>query len=181
LKSRGRTAAQCLDDQPGYNFILVGNDDGAAVVATALGGKEVSLVNGRMPLYLTLILAALTVTAVFTFQPYSADFPGTAYAKPAQRYIRAALRQDSVGLTRLSASFSPVAWGLEAARKHPDSLAAWGSHPQAWTGERRGDTAEVFLYPDRDPCSQVPIVLRFLGSGKKARVLRASSACLDPR
>jgi hypothetical protein len=139
------------------------------------------MVNGKMPLYLTLLLAALSVAAVLTFQPYSADFPVTAYAKPAQRYIRAALRQDSVGLTRLSASVSPVAWALEAARKHPDSLAAWAIHPQAWTGERRGDTAEVFLYPDREPCSQVPIVLRFVGSGKNVRVLAASSACLDSR
>jgi hypothetical protein len=139
------------------------------------------MVNGKMPLYLTLLLAALSVAAVLTFQPYSADFPGTAYAKPAQRYIRAALREDSVGLVRLSASASPVAWALEAARKHPDWLAAWAVHPQAWTGERRGDTAEVFLYPDREPCSQVPIVLRFVGAGKNARVLRASSACLDAR
>ena len=139
------------------------------------------MVNGRMPLYLTLLLTALCVAAVLTFQPYSADFPGTAYAKPAQRYIRAALRQDSVGLVRLSASFSPVAWALDVARKHPDSLASWAGHPQAWTGERRGDTAEVFLYPARDPCSQVPIVLRFVGSGKNVRVLRASSTCLDPR
>lgn len=139
------------------------------------------MVNGKMPWYLTLLLAALSVAGVLTFQPYSADFPGTAYAKPAQRYIRAALRQDSVGLVRLSASFSPVTWALDAARKHPDSLAAWAIHPQAWSGERRGDTAEVFLYPDREPCSQVPIVLRFVGAGKNARVLRASSACLDPR
>lgn len=139
------------------------------------------MVNGKMPLYLTLLFAALSVAALLTFQPYSADFPGRAYAKPAQRYIRAALRQDSVGLVRLSASFSPVAWALDAARKHPDSLASWASHPQAWTGERRGDTAEVFLYPDRDPCSQLPIILRFVGAGKNARVLRASSTCLDPR
>jgi len=139
------------------------------------------MVNGKMPLYLTLLFAALSVAALLTFQPYSADFPGTAYAKPAQRYIQAALRQDSVGLVRLSASFSPVAWALDAARKHPDSLASWASRPQAWTGERRGDTAEVFLYPDREPCSEVPIVLRFVGSGKHVRVLQASSACLDSR
>jgi hypothetical protein len=139
------------------------------------------MVNGRMPFYLTLLLAGLTVATVLTLQPYSADYPGTVYAKPAQRYIRAALRQDSIGLARLSASAGPVAWALDAARKHPDSLASWASHPQAWTGERRGDTAEVFLYPSRDPCSQVPIVLQFVGSGRNARVLRASSACLDPR
>ena len=87
------------------------------------------MVNGKMPLYLTLLFAALSVAALLTFQPYSADFPGTAYAKPAQRYIRAALRQDSVGLVRLSASFYPVTWALDAARKHPDSLASWASHP----------------------------------------------------
>jgi hypothetical protein len=139
------------------------------------------MVNSRMPLYLTLLLAALCVAAVLILQPYSADFPGTAYAKPAQRYIRAALRQDSISLVRLSASPSPVAWGLDAARKHPDSLASWASHPQAWIGQRRGNTVEVFLYPARDPCSRVPIVLRFVGSGKNARVLKASSACLDPR
>jgi hypothetical protein len=139
------------------------------------------MVNGKMPLYLTLLLVALSVAAVLAVQPYSADFPRTAYAKPAQRYIRAALRQDSVGLTRLSASVAPVTWALEAARRHPDSLTAWAVHPQAWTGQRRGDTAEVFLYPDRDPCSQVPIILQFVGTGKNVRVLRASSACLDPQ
>jgi hypothetical protein len=139
------------------------------------------MVNGRMPLYLTLLLAALCVAAVLILQPYSADFPATPYAKPAQRYIRAALRQDSTGLVRLSASAGPVAWGLDAARRHPDSLASWANHPQAWTGQRRGDTAEVFLYPARDPCSQLPIILRFVGSGKNARVLKASSPCLDPR
>jgi hypothetical protein len=74
-----------------------------------------------------------------------------------------------------------VAWALDAARKHPDSLASWAIHPQAWTGERSGDTTEVFLYPGRDPCSQIPIILRFVGVGKNARVLGASSACLDPR
>jgi hypothetical protein len=138
------------------------------------------MVNGKTPLYLTLLAAALFVTAVLTFQPYSADWPGTAYAKPARRYIRAALRQDSVGLVRLSASVGPVVWALDAARKHPDLLASWARHTRAWTGERRGDTAEVFLYPVREPCSQVPMVLRFVGSGGHARVLRASSACLDP-
>jgi hypothetical protein len=78
------------------------------------------MVNGKMPLYLALLLATLSVAAVLTFQPCSADFPGTAYAKPAQRYIRAALRQ-------------------------------------------------------------VPIVLRFVASGKNVRVLAASSACLVPQ
>jgi hypothetical protein len=139
------------------------------------------MVNGKMPLYLTLLLAALSVAVVLTLQPYSADYPGTAYAKPAQRYIRAALRQDSISLARLSASVEPVTWALDAVRQHGNSLASWASRIQAYTGERRGDTTDVFLYPGRDPCSQVPIVLRFVGSGKNVRVLKASSACLDPR
>jgi len=138
------------------------------------------MANGKIPLYLTLLVIALLAAALLTFQPYSADWPGTGYTKPAQRYIRAAIRQDSVGLVRLSASLSPVAWALDAARAHPDTLALWGGRVQAWTGERRGDTAEVFVYPLGDVCGEAPIVLRFVGAGSDARVLRASSACLGP-
>ena len=82
------------------------------------------MVNGRTPLYLTLVAAALLLGAVLFFQPYSADFPGTAFAKPARRYIRAALDQDSLALTRLSASPSSVVWALHVARTRPGLLAA---------------------------------------------------------
>jgi hypothetical protein len=133
------------------------------------------MVNGRMPLYLTLVAAVASVAALLVFQPYSADH--SVYDKAAHRYIRAALRQDSIGLSRLSASGMSVTWALDVARNHRDRLATWATHAQAWTGERRGDTAEVFLYPDRDPCSDTPIVLRFVGSGNNARVLSAKSAC----
>jgi hypothetical protein len=136
------------------------------------------MVNGRMPLYLTLAAVVLSVAALLIVQPYSADFPATAYAKPAQRYVRAALRQDSLGLARMSASIGPVAWALNADRNHHDRLTTWATHTQLWTGERRGDTAEVFLYPDRDPCSNAPIILRLVGSGTKTRILSASSSCL---
>jgi hypothetical protein len=138
------------------------------------------MVNGKIPLYLTVLVMALLAAALLTFQPYSADWPGTGYTKPARRYIRAAIRQDSVSLVRLSVSVSPVAWALDAARAHPDTLALWGRRVQAWTGERRGDTAEVFVYPMGEACGEAPIVFRFVGSGGNARVLRASSACLDP-
>jgi hypothetical protein len=137
------------------------------------------MVNGRTPLYLTLLAGALFVAVILTFQPYSADWPGGGYAKPAKRYIRAAIRQDSAGLARLSASATPVVWALNAARSHPDSLALWARRTEARTGYRQGDTTEVFLYPIGEVCSEAPIVLRFLGSGSEARVLRASSACLD--
>jgi hypothetical protein len=138
------------------------------------------MLNGKAPLYLTLLVMAVLAAALLTFQPYSADWPGTGYTKPAQRYIRAAIRQDSAGLVALSVSLSPVAWALDAARAHPDTLALWGRRVRAWTGERRGDTAEVFVYPPSDVCGEAPIVLQFVGSGSNARVLRASSACLRP-
>jgi len=137
------------------------------------------MVNGRTPLYVTLLAAALLAAVVLSFQPYSADWPGRVYTKPAQRYIRAAMHQDSAGLLRLSTSVSPVLWALEAARAHPDTLALWGRRVQAWIGERRGDTAAVFVYPAGEVCGEAPIVFRFVGSGSKARVFRASSACLD--
>ncbi len=101
------------------------------------------MVNGKKPLFLTLLAAGMFVAALQTFQPYSADWPGTAYAKPARRYIRAALREDSVRLARLSASDAPVVWALNAARTHPESLALWTGPSRAWTGVRSGDTTEV--------------------------------------
>ena len=137
------------------------------------------MVNGRTPLYLTLLAAALFLAGLLIFQPYSADWPGSDYAKPARRYIRAAIRQDSVGLTRLSTSGMPVAWALNAARTQPALLALWAGHTHASTGQRRSDTAEVFLFPGGKQCEQDPIVFHFLGSGDDARVLQVSSACLQ--
>jgi hypothetical protein len=144
--------------------------------APSSGHMAVDRGGGRTPLYLTTLVLGL-LGAVLVVQPYSGDWPGTAYAEPARRYIRAALRQDSVQLVRLSASIRPVAWALDAARLHGDSLALWGHHIEAWTGELRGDTAEVFVYPPGHGCGEAPIVFRFVGAGKDARVLQASSSC----
>jgi len=138
------------------------------------------MVNGKVPLYLTVLAALLLVAGTLLFQPYSADFPGTAYAKPARRYLQAAIRQDSVGLSRLSASPVPVAWALHAARIRPDSLAAWAGRTQARTGVRRGDTTYALVFPSGEPCSEAPIVLQFVGAGHDMKVVKASSACLDP-
>jgi hypothetical protein len=135
----------------------------------------------KMPLYLTFVLAVLGLAALLTIQPYSADWPGRAYKKPAQRYVLAALRQDSVALARLSAGLAPVVWALNAARRRPLFLALWAKQTQAWTGDRRGDTADVFLYPSSKTCGETPIVFRFVGSGNGARVLSAGSACLDQK
>jgi hypothetical protein len=138
-------------------------------------------VNGKTPLLLTVLAAGLFVATLLIVQPYSADWPGRAYAKPAQRYIQAALRQDSLRLAQLSASDIPVVWALHAARMHRESLALWTGRTQAWTGARSGDTTQVFLYPAGEACSEAPILFRFVGSGSKARVLSASSPCLNPR
>jgi hypothetical protein len=133
--------------------------------------------NGRMPLYLTIFALGVLGAALLVFQPYSADWPDAAYAKPARQYIRAALHQDSVALVRLSASPAAVTWALDAARMHGDSLALWRRRIQTWTGQRVGDTAEIFVYPPGDDCGNAPLVFRFVGSGHSVRVLQASSTC----
>jgi hypothetical protein len=132
----------------------------------------------RRPLYATLIFLGILLTALFVLQPYSADWP-SAYSEPARRYIRAAIRQDSATLTRLSTSESPVRWALAAARRHPERLTIWKGRIEAWTGERRGDTTEVFVYPSGWACKEEPIVLRFVSSGTAPKVVEASSECLD--
>lgn len=136
------------------------------------------MVNGKTPFYLMLVAVVLMVAAVLIVQPYSADFPGTRYAAPARRYLRAAIHQDSVELRGLSASKAAVDWALLVARAHPDSLAAWAGRTHTYVTALRADTAEVLVYPAADPCSDVPIVLRFVGAGNRARVVDASSACL---
>jgi hypothetical protein len=138
------------------------------------------MVNGKTPLVLTLLAAGLFAAIVFIIQPYSADSVGRAYAKPARRYIQAALRMDSVRLARLSVADVPVVWALNAARRHRETLALWAGRTQAWTGARAGDTTEVWLYPAGEKCEKSPILLRFVGSGDDARVLSASSSCIGP-
>jgi hypothetical protein len=139
------------------------------------------MVTGNMPVVLTILAAALFAAVLLVVQPYSADWPGRAYAKPARQYVQAALRQDSVRLASLSASDTPVLWALDAARTRREYLKFWVTRPQALTGARSGDTTEVFLYPSGDACSEAPIRFRFVGSGSDARVLSASSSCLNPR
>ncbi len=139
------------------------------------------MVNGRTPWFLVLLMAALLIGVLLTLQPYSADWPGTAYAEPARRYLRAAIARDSLALLAASASTAPVAWALHVARAHPDTLALWARRVQAWTGERRGDTTEVFVYPPSRTCADAPIAIWFVDAGGPPRVLRASSACLEVR
>jgi hypothetical protein len=137
--------------------------------------------NGKMPLLLTLAAAAAFIAILLIVQPYSAEGFGRAYARPAKRYIRAALRQDSVELVSLSANSAPVAWALDAARRHPESLVLWTGRTEALTGPRSGDTIQVFLYPSSDTCSDAPIRFQFVEAEDHPRVLTASSSCLDSR
>jgi hypothetical protein len=135
---------------------------------------------GNEPFFLTILTAGVLTATLFIFQPYSADSTGRAYARPARAYIKAALSQDSMMLTRLSVSNIAVEWALRASRTRSESLALWAGRTSAWTGWRWGDTTEVLLYPPGETCSNAPIVFRFLGSGSDARVVSASSSCLDP-
>ena len=134
------------------------------------------------PIYGTLVFLGILLAALLILQPYSADWPGSVFSEPARRYIRAAMRHDSTTLTRLSTSESPVRWALAVARRHPDRLTVWKGRIETWTGERKGDTTEVFVYPypPAKVCEEEPIVFRFVSSGTAPKVLEASSTCLDP-
>jgi hypothetical protein len=111
-------------------------------------------------------------------QPYSANWPGTGYVGPARRFLRAAVHHDSLALRRLSLSPAPVAWALAAGRAH--RLDPWRGPVEAWTGERRGDTTEVFVYPPDDACERSPVVFRFVGLGAEAKVVDVASTCVLP-
>ena len=137
--------------------------------------------NGKTPLYLTILGAVLLTTGLAMLQPYSVTSPWSAYTRPAQRFLRAALSGDSLALARQSGSSIPVAWALDAARLHPDSLAVWAHEAKAWSGDRRGDTADILLHTSSPVCSKHPIWMSFVGSGDQVRVLRVSSTCFEPR
>ncbi|MFL5496057.1 MAG: hypothetical protein ACJ8DC_16860 [Gemmatimonadales bacterium] len=137
------------------------------------------MVNGRMPLFLTLLAGAVCVATLWLLQPYSVTSPWDVYTRPAQRFLAAALKRDSAALSRQSGSIAPVVWALQAARIRPESLKAVARDAEAWTGQRRGDTADVLL--SAEVCSRHPVWLRFVGSGAGMKVLRASSACFESR
>ena len=123
----------------------------------------------KTPLYLSLVAATLMVLAVLTLQPYSADWPGRRFIRPAERYVRAAIAQAD----------SPVVWALARGRRHPQSLAAWAHNSQAYTGERHGDTTQVFVYSGAPACGDAPIQVRFVDRPSGARVIAAAPACPD--
>jgi hypothetical protein len=79
-------------------------------------------VNGKTPIYLTAIAAAIMAAAVFLVQPYSVRSPWTAYSGPARRYLRTALDRDSLALVRQSAGAGSVTWALAVGRRHSKHL-----------------------------------------------------------
>jgi hypothetical protein len=144
------------------------------------GAEGGTMLNGKTPLYLSLLGAGLLAAAMLTMEPYSVStLWDAACTKPARRYLRAALERDSTALVRHSAGGMPVAWALRAARGHPDSLAVWAHYARAWTGARIGDTADVVLSTATEVCDDDPIVLRFVGTGDSAKVLRVTSDCFE--
>src|SRR6266536_1219947 len=112
------------------------------------------MVNGRVPLYLTLLAAGLSAAGLWLLQPYSVRSPWDVYTRPAQQFLEAALQRDSAELSRQSGSIAPVIWALQAARTRPESLKVIARDAEAWTGQRRGDTADVLL--SATVCSRHP-------------------------
>jgi hypothetical protein len=134
-------------------------------------------VNGRMPIYLSTIAAAVMAVVVLVVQPYSVRSPWAAYSAPARRYLRTALERDSLALVRQSAGDGSVGWALAVARRHSDSLAVWARSAEAWAGIQHAETAEVFVATPQSTCS---LVFRFVGPARHTRVQRASGTCFPP-
>jgi len=93
--------------------------------------------NGKMPAILTVAVFAVLAAAVFWIQPYSADFPGRDFTRPARRFVTAALRQDSTTLVQLSGAPEPVAWALTVARRQPGRLSAGPVTPKSGSAPGR--------------------------------------------
>jgi hypothetical protein len=135
------------------------------------------------PLYSTFVAAAVLFAFLLLVQPYSARSIAPShwdvYTRPAQSFLEAAMRRDSLELSRQSLSSKPARWGLDAARRFPDSLAVWAREARVWSGSMHGDTAEVLFYTDSKVCEERPIWLRFLGDSGRYKVVEAGSACFD--
>lgn len=138
----------------------------------------------RAPRYLALAGGVLILLDLVLFPPYTPRpgplSPWHTYTRPAREFLRAAMARDSQALVRSSGSSQAVAWGLAAARRYPDSLAAWARNAEAWTAVRRGDTVEVLYSTDTRVCEDRPIWLRFLSDRGRPKVVEAGSACFGP-
>ena len=137
----------------------------------------------KAPFYSTFAVFAVLLAFLLLVQPYSGRSGPPSrwdeYARPAQRFLKAASRRDSLELSRQSVSSAAARWGLAAARQYPDSLAAWARKARVWSGVMYGDTAEVLFYTDTKVCDDQPIWLRFLGDSGDVKVVEAGSTCFD--
>jgi hypothetical protein len=137
----------------------------------------------KAPLYSTFAAFAVLLAFLLLVQPYSGRSGPPSrwdeYARPAQRFLKAASQRDSLELSRQSVSSAAARWGLAAARRYPDSLAVWAREARVWSGFMRGDTVEVLFTTDSNVCEERPIWIRFLGDSGEPKVVEAGSTCFE--
>jgi hypothetical protein len=129
---------------------------------------------------ITLIVGALAlvVSTVLTIQPYSVRSPWSAYDARRQRFLSAALRQDSAELRHLSVSSGSVDWALRTATEHPHDLWVWAHYSHASAAVVREDTTRVLFDTVTEVC---PLLMTFVGRQAQARVLEAKPRCYTNR
>jgi hypothetical protein len=132
----------------------------------------------RIAISLTIGILALAIGAVLAIQPYSVRSPWSIYDTPGQRFLSAALRQDSAELQRLSISSGPLDWAVRTAREHPSDLSAWARYGRAGVGVGRGDTTKVLFETATKVC---PLLITFVGQQARVRVLEAKPRCYTNR
>jgi hypothetical protein len=110
---------------------------------------------------------------VLVLQPYSVASPWSRFDDPGRRYLRAALRHDTVALQTMSASSRPVRWAIGVGQANPTALATWERWARASVGFTRGDTTDVWYDTPTDAC---PFRLSFVGD-HGTRVVDAAARC----
>lgn len=136
------------------------------------------MTDSRISIALTIALLALALAAVMIIQPYSVRSPWSVYDAPGQRFLSAAVRGDSVELTRLSASSGAVDWAKRTQRDHPRALSVWAQFARAGAGVTQSDTSRVLFETATEVC---PLLITFLGHDAQARVLEAKPRCYSNR
>ena len=132
------------------------------------------MTDARISISLIVGMLAVGFGFVFALQPYSVRSPWSAYDAPGQRFLSAALRQDSAQIERLSGSSRPVEWAIRTAREHPSDLTTWARYGHAGSGVIRADTAMVLFETGTRVC---PLLLTFVGREASSRVLEAETRC----
>jgi hypothetical protein len=129
----------------------------------------------RLLVMFGVLLAGLLL--VLVLQPYSVVSPWSRFDDPGRRYLRAALRHDTVALQSMSASSRPVRWAIGVGQANPAALATWERWARASVGVTRGDTTDVWYHT---PTAACPFRLSFLGD-HGSRVVDADARCYFQR